>query len=82
MNKELVMAYLKAFLSTPAGQATLAFLRVTGATLVGCWMNAGTPLTPSADQAAAWLQLAVQAGAALVVANYFGPWEKRYGRTK
>lgn len=74
------MAYLKAFFGTPAGQAVLAFLRVTGATLVGCWLNAGMPLILSVDVVAAWLELAVQAGLALVVANYLGPWEKRYGR--
>jgi hypothetical protein len=71
------------FFASSTGQAVLAFLRVFAATVVACWVDAGMPVRAfSLDQLAGWLELAVQAGAALVIANSLGPWEKRYGRSK
>lgn len=68
------------FAATKLGQAVLSFLRVAVAAMLGAWVQDGVPL--SLDGFDAYLQLGVAAGAALVLANYFGPWEKRYGRNK
>lgn len=63
--------------------ALAAFGRVFLATLVACWTAAGMPIYDlTGADFASWVQLALQAAAALVIANYFGPWEKRYGRNK
>ena len=43
-------------------------------------MNAGLPvLAFSPSELLGWVELGVQAGAMLVIANYLGPWEQRYG---
>lgn len=69
--------------ATPVGQAALSFLRVALAALVASWVNAGMPVRElSGSSVLDWIELAVQAGAALVIANYFGPWEQRYGVSK
>ena len=64
----------------PWKQPALAFLRVFVATVVACWVNAGLPvLAFSPSELLGWVELGVQAGAMLVIANYLGPWEQRYG---
>lgn len=79
-----LIAYAEQFFKTPAGQMVrqmvLSFLRVGAAAAVAAWIAAGTPLTPSGSQILDWAQVGVSAAVALVVANYIGPWEKRYGR--
>lgn len=70
----------KTFVESPWGQAALAFGRMFTVTLVAQWVNAGLPI--STFEVAAflgWLELAAQTGAGLVIANYLGPWEERYG---
>jgi hypothetical protein len=72
---------MQTFLESATGQAVLSFLRVFAATVVACWVDAGMPVTEFAlADLGGWLELGVQAGAALVIANFLGPWEKRYGR--
>lgn len=82
MSPLLLKAYWTAFLKSQAGQIASSFLRVFLATLTGCYLQAGVGFDVTADEAKAWIELAVEAGLALVMANYFGPWEKRYGRNK
>lgn len=77
-----LIAYAKALLATQFGQVLLSFLRVAAATVVGAWINAGSPLSPSGGDVTTWLELGISAGVTLVVVNYLGPWEKRYGRNK
>ena len=74
---------LKKVLASPFGQAALAFLRVAAATVVASWVHAGMP-TRNLDghSLVGWVELGLQAGVALVMANYVGPWEKRYGLGK
>jgi hypothetical protein len=67
--------------ASKVGQALLSFLRVAGATVLACWVDAGMPLsTLTGADLVVWVELGVQAGAGLVLLNYLGPWEKRYGR--
>lgn len=69
------------FLATQVGQALLAFLRVVAVTFLAGWTAAGTPVFDmTLAMVADWLELAIQAGVALVMLNYVGPWEQRYGR--
>ena len=69
--------------ATPAGQATLAFLRVFVAAVLGAWLQAGMTLRGLTwDLAVTWVEVGLSAGVALVLANYLGPWETRYGRNK
>lgn len=73
-------AYALAVFTHPA---LAAFGRVFLATLVASWTASGMPIYDlSVSDFASWVELALQAAAALVIANYFGPWEKRYGRNK
>lgn len=77
------MIYLDAFLASSVGKASLAFLRVAAATLLACWVNAGLPVQDlTSSLVLGWVELSIQAGAALVIANFLGPWETRYGRNK
>ena len=77
----ILVEYLKLFKKSKVGQAVLAFLRVFAVTVVACWVDAGMPVTEfSAADLGEWVELGVQAAAGLVLVNYFGPWEKRYGR--
>lgn len=81
MSFDLLIQYAKAFFRTSEGQATLAFVRVALATVFGCWANAGFPVSQLESAAlVGWVDLAIKAAAALVLANYIGPWERRYGR--
>lgn len=80
MNLAVAQAYVAAFFATSTGQATLAIVRVFLATLLGCWLTAGSPLPPSAADLSSWVAVAGSAAVSLVIANYLGPWEKRYGR--
>lgn len=80
MNRDLALAYLKSWLASPMGQAVLAAARVFAATMLGCWLAAGSPVLPSLDQLADWLSVAGPSSLSLVITNYLGPWEKRYGR--
>ena len=73
---------MKSFVDSPWGQAALAFLRVAVATLLGAWLQAGTPLQVTPDELVGWVEVALSAGVALVLSNYFGPWEDRYGYQK
>jgi hypothetical protein len=74
---------MQTFLSSPLGQAALSFLRVFAATVLASWFDAGMTLRNlSGDLIVGWVELGLAAGVALVLANYFGPWEKRYGRGK
>ena len=72
--------YVREFLATGLGQALLSFGRVFLATVVGCWLAAGTPLDVTLGDLARWVEVGLEASVALVVVNYLGPWEKRYGR--
>lgn len=77
---ENAKVYLTWFAMTKIGQATLAFLRVFGAALVASWFDAGLPVSDLTwGVFGQWAELAAQAGATLVIVNYFAPWEKRYG---
>lgn len=79
----MLLAYLKLAVASKYGQALLSGLRVALATIAACWMQAGLPISDLAvADVAAWVELGLQAGAALVLANWFGPWEKRYGLNK
>lgn len=81
MSLNLLKAYLASFAATSAGQMAASFLRVAVAAAFAAWMAAGFPVdTLSGADLTHYVVLGVQAGAALVLANYFGPWEKRYGR--
>lgn len=72
--------YLDLFFHSGIGQALLAFLRVALATLVALWMDAGLPISDLTwATTGEWAELAIQAGATLVIVNYFAPWERRYG---
>jgi fluoride ion exporter CrcB/FEX len=69
------------FWATPVGAATGAFLRVFVATATATWMQAGLPIYDlTLPELAKFVELGLQAGASLVILNYFGPWEQRYGR--
>ena len=71
---------LTRFRHSVPGQALLSFGRIFVATFAASWVSAGMPvLELDSTQVLDWVQLAVQAGAGLVIANYFGPWETRYG---
>ena len=72
--------YLRNFLASRFGQMLLSFGRVFLATMVGCWIAAGTPLDVTLADLGRWVEVGLEASVALVVANYLGPWEKRYGR--
>lgn len=73
----------KTFLEKPFGQAALSFLRVFTATFLASWLDAGMTLRNlTGGLVVEWVELGLAAGTALVLANYFGPWEKRYGRNK
>lgn len=77
----LLKVYALAFLKSQAGAIASAFVRVALAAAFAAWMAAGFPVQDLAlSNVADYLELGVQAGAALVLANYFGPWETRYGR--
>lgn len=70
------------FWATPVGAATGAFLRVFAAASAAEWMQAGQPVFDlSGAEVAEMVEIGVQAGAALVIVNWFGPWERRYGKT-
>lgn len=61
-------------------QMALSFARVFAATVLAQWINAGAPIRAfPVDQVWSWVELGIQAAAALVFANYLGPWESRYG---
>lgn len=58
----------------------LALIRVFLATVLACWLDAGTPVHNLAgDVVVGWVELGLTASVGLVLANYFGPWETRYG---
>lgn len=79
----MLVQYLKQLWQGPAGRAAAAFLRVFLATVVACWVDAGLPVRDlTGDSLVGWVELGIQTGFALVLANYFGPWESRYGRNK
>lgn len=74
---------MKEFIASGVGQACFAFLRVFTATVLGAWLQAGMTLRGlSVDLMLGWVEVGLAAGVALVIANYFGPWETRYGREK
>lgn len=78
-----VLLYLDLARRSRAGQAVLAFLRVAAATVAACWLDAGLPVSDlTLAEIGSWCELGVQAGAALVLVNHFGPWEKRYGHKR
>lgn len=63
-----------------ATQVGLSFLRVLLATTAACWIDAGAPIREIVlANVIDWVELGAQAGAALIFANYIGPWERRYG---
>ena len=83
LTLDLLVGYAKAAIASQIGQALLAGLRVLLATVVALWVNAGMPVSDlTMAMLGDWVELGIQAGAALVIANYFGPWEKRYGLNK
>ena len=64
-------------------QAGLAALRVFVATVLAAWLQAGTPVSNlSGATVVTWVELGLTAAVGLVLANYLGPWETRYGRKK
>ena len=77
----LLLEYVKSFLESRLGQALASFLRVLTATVLACWVNAGMGLATQ-EEFLGWVQLGLQAAGGLVLANWFGPWEKRYGLGK
>lgn len=80
MYLHYVKAYLGDLLKSQFGAMLKSFARVAVAAAFAAWMSAGFPVTNlSGDDLTNYLELGVQAGAALVLANYFGPWETRYG---
>jgi hypothetical protein len=71
------------FFNTDFGQMLNAAWRVALVTMLTLWLQAGLPMRAlEIDQVWAWLELGAQAGVTMVIVNYFGPWEKRYGRGK
>lgn len=61
----------------------LAVVRVFAATVLAAWLQAGTPVhNLSGATLVGWVELGLTAGVGLMLANYFGPWETRYGVKK
>lgn len=74
---------MKQFLDSEFAQMLNAGWRIGLVTALTLWLQAGLPMRDlGLDQFLAWVQVGAQAGVTLVIVNYFGPWEKRYGRAK
>lgn len=72
--------HVQKFFDTKLGQALFAFFRVSVATILALWVDAGLPMRELSWVALAdWIETGAQAGAGLVIVNYFAPWERRYG---
>jgi hypothetical protein len=76
-----ILVYFEVFRASRVGQALFAFARVALATLAACWLDGGLPVRDlTGTMVLDWVELAIQAGGALVLVNALGPWETRYGR--
>jgi hypothetical protein len=74
---------MREFLATVPGQMLLSFSRVFAATFLACWLEKGMTLRDlTGGIVVEWVELGLVAGVTLVLANYFGPWESRYGRRR